>query len=170
MKRVINHLAFLKTNVHFMCFVFTHCEQCWHYVGLTMLYLVWIDVFDFTRLVASILFTMTKTSKISFFFVPPKDGQYQKCMKMSDCEMLKMNSYIDIKCCSDDLCNSFDESAWWPPGNTVHWSPVVALQPTWAADEWRSTFNEDKPALRKIGLIKQLKKELSVFYECIVIV
>lgn len=38
-------------------------------------------------------------------------AQYQKCMKMSDCEMLKMNSYINIKCCSDDLCNTFDESA-----------------------------------------------------------
>jgi len=35
------------------------------------------------------------------------DGQYQKCMAMSDCEMLKMNSDINIKCCADDLCNTF---------------------------------------------------------------
>ncbi|KAG7277136.1 hypothetical protein CRUP_022599 [Coryphaenoides rupestris] len=35
------------------------------------------------------------------------DGQFQKCMTMSDCNMLKMNSYISIKCCADDLCNTF---------------------------------------------------------------
>ncbi|TKS79529.1 hypothetical protein D9C73_014241 [Collichthys lucidus] len=34
-------------------------------------------------------------------------GQYQKCMALSDCQMLKMNNYVDIKCCSDDLCNTF---------------------------------------------------------------
>ena len=35
------------------------------------------------------------------------DGQYQKCMAMSDCEMLKMNAYIDMKCCDTDMCNTF---------------------------------------------------------------
>jgi len=35
-------------------------------------------------------------------------GQYQKCMAMSDCEMLKMNSYINIKCCTGDMCNEFE--------------------------------------------------------------
>ncbi|CAL8346576.1 unnamed protein product [Merluccius merluccius] len=34
-------------------------------------------------------------------------GQYQKCMAMSDCEMLKMNSYIEMKCCDSDMCNTF---------------------------------------------------------------
>ncbi|GAA6236055.1 CD59 glycoprotein-like [Lates japonicus] len=34
-------------------------------------------------------------------------GQYQKCMAMSDCEMLKRNAYINMKCCSDDMCNTF---------------------------------------------------------------
>ncbi|KAK0155140.1 hypothetical protein N1851_002538 [Merluccius polli] len=34
-------------------------------------------------------------------------GQYQKCMAMSDCEMLKRNSYIEMKCCDGDMCNTF---------------------------------------------------------------
>ncbi|XP_038573461.1 uncharacterized protein ly97.3 [Micropterus salmoides] len=33
-------------------------------------------------------------------------GQYQKCMALSDCTMLKLNAYIDIKCCGDDMCNT----------------------------------------------------------------
>lgn len=85
--------------------------------------------------------------------------------------MLKMNSYINIKCCSDDLCNTFDESAWWPPGDAVHWSPVVAPQPTWAADEWRSTFNEDNPALSKNWTNKTIEKRslwcLWMHFDCL---
>ncbi|XP_069548580.1 CD59B glycoprotein [Brachyistius frenatus] len=38
-------------------------------------------------------------------FLRPPYGQYQKCMALSDCEMLKMNSFIDINCCSEDMCN-----------------------------------------------------------------
>ncbi|XP_030016418.1 CD59 glycoprotein [Sphaeramia orbicularis] len=34
-------------------------------------------------------------------------AQYQKCMRQTDCEMLKRNAYIDIKCCGDDMCNTF---------------------------------------------------------------
>ncbi|XP_040924050.1 uncharacterized protein ly97.3 [Betta splendens] len=34
-------------------------------------------------------------------------GQFQKCMARRDCEMLKMNAYINIQCCSDHMCNSF---------------------------------------------------------------
>ncbi|XP_026169951.1 CD59B glycoprotein [Mastacembelus armatus] len=34
-------------------------------------------------------------------------GQYQKCMAPSDCEMLKLNAYINIKCCGEDMCNTF---------------------------------------------------------------
>uniref|UniRef100_A0A672YVN6 UPAR/Ly6 domain-containing protein n=1 Tax=Sphaeramia orbicularis TaxID=375764 RepID=A0A672YVN6_9TELE len=30
-----------------------------------------------------------------------------KCMRQTDCEMLKRNAYIDIKCCGDDMCNTF---------------------------------------------------------------
>jgi len=34
-------------------------------------------------------------------------GQYQKCMAMSDCNMLQTNSYINMKCCDTDMCNTF---------------------------------------------------------------
>ncbi|XP_066514436.1 CD59 glycoprotein-like [Hoplias malabaricus] len=34
-------------------------------------------------------------------------GHYQKCMAMSDCETLKQNAYINIKCCQMDRCNTF---------------------------------------------------------------
>ncbi|XP_062337326.1 CD59 glycoprotein [Osmerus eperlanus] len=40
-------------------------------------------------------------------FLRAPNGQYQKCMAMSDCEMLKMNAYIDMKCCDTDMCNTF---------------------------------------------------------------
>ncbi|XP_047444544.1 CD59 glycoprotein [Mugil cephalus] len=33
-------------------------------------------------------------------------GHYQKCMALSDCQMLKMNAYININCCSEDMCNT----------------------------------------------------------------
>ncbi|XP_061835839.1 CD59B glycoprotein [Nerophis lumbriciformis] len=33
-------------------------------------------------------------------------GHYQKCMKLSDCELLKMNAFIDISCCNSDMCNA----------------------------------------------------------------
>ncbi|XP_070701795.1 uncharacterized protein ly97.3 [Pempheris klunzingeri] len=39
-------------------------------------------------------------------FLRAPHGQYQKCMAPADCEMLKMNSYIDITCCGDDMCNT----------------------------------------------------------------
>uniref|UniRef100_H2N1D1 Snake toxin/toxin-like domain-containing protein n=1 Tax=Oryzias latipes TaxID=8090 RepID=H2N1D1_ORYLA len=32
-------------------------------------------------------------------------GRYQKCMALSDCRMLQMNAYIQMTCCSKDLCN-----------------------------------------------------------------
>ncbi|XP_036412434.1 CD59 glycoprotein [Colossoma macropomum] len=34
-------------------------------------------------------------------------GHYQKCLAMSDCEMLKQNAYLRIKCCQEDACNTF---------------------------------------------------------------
>uniref|UniRef100_A0A3B4AZV4 CD59 glycoprotein-like n=1 Tax=Periophthalmus magnuspinnatus TaxID=409849 RepID=A0A3B4AZV4_9GOBI len=34
-------------------------------------------------------------------------GQYQKCMALKDCELLKLNAYIEMKCCGEDLCNTF---------------------------------------------------------------
>ncbi|XP_071759850.1 uncharacterized protein ly97.3 [Centroberyx gerrardi] len=40
-------------------------------------------------------------------FLREPHGQYQKCMALSDCQMLQMNAYIDIKCCNDDMCNTF---------------------------------------------------------------
>nr|XP_019962144.1 PREDICTED: CD59B glycoprotein-like [Paralichthys olivaceus] len=44
-------------------------------------------------------------------FLKAPHGHYQKCMALSDCEMLKMNAYIDIKCCGDDMCNTSDDPA-----------------------------------------------------------
>ncbi|KAM9349876.1 uncharacterized protein ly97.3 [Symphorus nematophorus] len=41
-------------------------------------------------------------------FLRAPHGQYQKCMALADCEDLKMNSYINIKCCTEDMCNTFD--------------------------------------------------------------
>ncbi|KAA0718581.1 hypothetical protein E1301_Tti013161 [Triplophysa tibetana] len=35
-------------------------------------------------------------------------GHFQKCMPFSDCEMVKLNAYINIKCCQKDFCNTFD--------------------------------------------------------------
>ncbi|XP_062843501.1 CD59 glycoprotein [Trichomycterus rosablanca] len=40
-------------------------------------------------------------------FLQPPYGHYQKCMAMSDCQTLKLNAYINIKCCQEDLCNTF---------------------------------------------------------------
>ncbi|CAL9689350.1 unnamed protein product [Knipowitschia caucasica] len=40
-------------------------------------------------------------------FTRPPYGQYQKCMALKDCELLKMNAYIQMKCCGEDLCNTF---------------------------------------------------------------
>ncbi|XP_068594339.1 lymphocyte antigen 6H [Cebidichthys violaceus] len=40
-------------------------------------------------------------------FLRAPHGQKQKCMALSDCEMLKMNAYIDVNCCTEDMCNSF---------------------------------------------------------------
>ncbi|XP_076003570.1 uncharacterized protein ly97.3 isoform X2 [Genypterus blacodes] len=34
-------------------------------------------------------------------------SQYQKCMATEDCRLLKLNAFIDIKCCSEDMCNTF---------------------------------------------------------------
>ncbi|XP_063063639.1 CD59 glycoprotein [Engraulis encrasicolus] len=42
-------------------------------------------------------------------FLRPPHGYYQKCMKMSDCKMLQTNSYININCCQNDLCNVFQQ-------------------------------------------------------------
>uniref|UniRef100_A0A3B5A1C0 UPAR/Ly6 domain-containing protein n=1 Tax=Stegastes partitus TaxID=144197 RepID=A0A3B5A1C0_9TELE len=40
-------------------------------------------------------------------FLREPHGYYQKCMALEDCEMLKMNAYINIKCCNEDMCNTF---------------------------------------------------------------
>ncbi|CAG5896461.1 CD59B glycoprotein [Menidia menidia] len=39
-------------------------------------------------------------------FLREPRGHYQKCMALSDCKMLKMNAYIDMKCCTEDMCNT----------------------------------------------------------------
>ncbi|XP_013862953.1 CD59 glycoprotein isoform X2 [Austrofundulus limnaeus] len=35
-------------------------------------------------------------------------GHYQKCMALSDCKLLKMNAYINMKCCVEDMCNTLE--------------------------------------------------------------
>ncbi|XP_056276236.1 CD59 glycoprotein [Pseudoliparis swirei] len=40
-------------------------------------------------------------------FLTAPYGQYQKCMALSDCEMLKIHAYINIKCCTEDMCNTY---------------------------------------------------------------
>ncbi|XP_039872334.1 uncharacterized protein ly97.3 [Simochromis diagramma] len=39
-------------------------------------------------------------------FLKAPYGHYQKCMDLDSCEMLKMNAYINMKCCSEDMCNT----------------------------------------------------------------
>ncbi|XP_077372749.1 uncharacterized protein ly97.3 isoform X1 [Festucalex cinctus] len=34
-------------------------------------------------------------------------GRYQKCMALSDCKLLELNNFIEMKCCNDDMCNTF---------------------------------------------------------------
>ncbi|XP_037314942.1 CD59B glycoprotein isoform X2 [Pungitius pungitius] len=45
-------------------------------------------------------------------FLKPPHGEFQKCMALSDCEMLQMNSYISIKCCTEDMCNTYEMKSW----------------------------------------------------------
>ncbi|XP_031418708.1 CD59 glycoprotein [Clupea harengus] len=40
-------------------------------------------------------------------FLSAPFSHFQKCISMSDCQMLQTNSYINIKCCQKDLCNVF---------------------------------------------------------------
>lgn len=40
------------------------------------------------------------------------DGHYQRCTAMADCELLKRNAYIKVKCCQNDLCNTLWSN--WP--------------------------------------------------------
>ncbi|XP_026230768.1 secreted seminal-vesicle Ly-6 protein 1 [Anabas testudineus] len=48
-----------------------------------------------------------KNSCAAAKFLREPYGEFQKCMALQDCEMLKMNAYISISCCTDDLCNTF---------------------------------------------------------------
>ncbi|TWW73723.1 uncharacterized protein ly97.3 [Takifugu flavidus] len=34
-------------------------------------------------------------------------AQFQKCMSLESCELLKLNAYINAKCCGDEMCNTF---------------------------------------------------------------
>uniref|UniRef100_H3BX97 CD59 glycoprotein-like n=1 Tax=Tetraodon nigroviridis TaxID=99883 RepID=H3BX97_TETNG len=34
-------------------------------------------------------------------------AQFQKCMSLESCNLLKLNAYINVKCCGDDMCNTF---------------------------------------------------------------
>ncbi|XP_077580701.1 uncharacterized protein ly97.3 [Stigmatopora nigra] len=39
-------------------------------------------------------------------FLRAPHGRYQKCMSKIDCEMLKLNAFINMKCCDTDMCNT----------------------------------------------------------------
>ncbi|XP_041659875.1 CD59 glycoprotein-like [Cheilinus undulatus] len=41
-------------------------------------------------------------------FISEPNIQYQECMKMTDCEMLKSNTFMDINCCTTDMCNHYN--------------------------------------------------------------
>ncbi|KAM3605434.1 uncharacterized protein V6R79_025662 [Siganus canaliculatus] len=43
-------------------------------------------------------------------FLKAPYGRYQKCMALTDCEMLKMNAFINMKCCTNAMCNTFTDS------------------------------------------------------------
>ncbi|XP_042352968.1 uncharacterized protein ly97.3, partial [Plectropomus leopardus] len=40
-------------------------------------------------------------------FLRPPNAQFQKCMALEDCEVLKMNAYLDVKCCTNGMCNTY---------------------------------------------------------------
>ncbi|XP_072219421.1 uncharacterized protein ly97.3 isoform X2 [Leuresthes tenuis] len=47
-----------------------------------------------------------KDACIAARFLRAPFGHFQRCIALSDCEILKMNAYIDIKCCTEDQCNT----------------------------------------------------------------
>ncbi len=72
-----------------------NCESC-KYVKIHRLYQ--------SEVMRGTFFLLKTNFFLSFPFLV---GQYQKCMALSDCEMLKSNAYIEMKCCSEDMCNTF---------------------------------------------------------------
>ncbi|MED6256720.1 hypothetical protein ATANTOWER_009645 [Ataeniobius toweri] len=48
-----------------------------------------------------------KDACVAAKFLREPFGQFQRCIALSDCKMLEMNAYINIKCCTEDMCNTF---------------------------------------------------------------
>lgn len=47
------------------------------------------------------------TDLLSMFLFWRAVAQFQKCMALESCNLLKLNAYINVTCCADDLCNTF---------------------------------------------------------------
>ncbi|KAG7319796.1 hypothetical protein KOW79_016939 [Hemibagrus wyckioides] len=47
-----------------------------------------------------------KDACVAVKFTKAPYGHYQKCTAMADCELLKLNAYMNVKCCQNDLCNT----------------------------------------------------------------
>ncbi|XP_060761337.1 CD59 glycoprotein [Neoarius graeffei] len=47
-----------------------------------------------------------KDACVAAKFTKAPYGHYQRCTAMADCELLKRNAYIKVKCCQNDLCNT----------------------------------------------------------------
>ncbi|KAF7692500.1 CD59 glycoprotein [Silurus meridionalis] len=56
------------------------------------------------------IFSMTCPAKkdacVAAKFTRAPYGHYQKCTTMADCQLLKLNAYMKVNCCQDDLCNT----------------------------------------------------------------
>uniref|UniRef100_A0A3P9P2E3 CD59B glycoprotein-like n=2 Tax=Poecilia reticulata TaxID=8081 RepID=A0A3P9P2E3_POERE len=48
-----------------------------------------------------------KNACIAARFLRQPFGHFQRCIAYSDCKMLAANAYIDVKCCTKDMCNTF---------------------------------------------------------------
>ncbi|XP_021176579.2 CD59 glycoprotein [Fundulus heteroclitus] len=48
-----------------------------------------------------------KNACIAAKFTREPFGRFQRCIALSDCKLLEMNAYIKVKCCTEDMCNTF---------------------------------------------------------------
>ncbi|XP_015237699.1 CD59 glycoprotein [Cyprinodon tularosa] len=48
-----------------------------------------------------------KDACVAAKFLRQPFGRFQRCIALRDCKMLQMNAYIDINCCTEDMCNTF---------------------------------------------------------------
>ncbi|XP_043989548.1 CD59 glycoprotein [Gambusia affinis] len=50
--------------------------------------------------------TLNKNACITAKFLRHPFGHFRRCIAYSDCKMLEANAYIDVKCCTKDMCNT----------------------------------------------------------------